>query len=616
MNNESLHSEDLRKEIREVGRRLQRRIYLVGSIQLFLLLLFVLLIVHNLPAQTLPPTRFEQSNGAETPTYAEAMAYFRLLDKTFPTIQMQPMGLTDSGEPLHLLTLSADRNFDLDAQRKRGKAILLINNAIHPGEPDGVDASLRLVRDLAAGTSVRGTNGAKLPDNVVLCVVPFYNIGGALNRNRYSRANQNGPAEYGFRGNARNYDLNRDFVKCDTRNARAFAELFHRVDPDVFVDTHVSNGADYQHVMTLISTQPDKLGGELGRFQRGTFEPYLYAEMDQRGFPMIPYVTNFGPKLAEKGMDGFVDAPRYSTGYAALFQTFGFMPETHMLKPYPQRVEATYQLLRIFLDFTGTHASELRRLRQQAREAVKTQTEFALGWQKDTSRFDRVPFQAYAAKVQPSEVSGQPRLYYDRAEPLNLDVRYFNYFNPTNVVQKPTAYLIPQGWHSVIDLLKLNGVRLERLPADEEIEVDVYWIEDYKSYPRPYEGHYLHYDVKTSTQRQKIRFRKGDYRIPCDQATNRYLVEVLEPTSPDGFFAWNFFDTILQAKEGYSDYVFEDLAAALLKRDPALREKLEKRRAEDPAFAKNGRAQLEFVYQNSPWAEPEYRRYPVFRVEK
>jgi hypothetical protein len=567
-----------------------------------------------LRAQTLPPTRFEHSQGTETPTYAEAMDYLRLLDKTFPTIQMQAVGTTDSGEPLHLLTLSADGNFDLAAQRKKGKAILLINNAIHPGEPDGVDASLRLVRELAAGTSVQGTGGVKLPENVIVCVVPFYNVDGALNRNRYSRANQNGPAEYGLRANARNYDLNRDFVKSDTRNARSFAQLFHRVDPDVFVDTHVSNGADYAHVMTLISTQPDKLGGELGRFQRGTFEPYLYTEMARRGFPMIPYVTNFGPKLAEQGMDGFVDAPRYSTGYAALFQTFGFMPETHMLKPYPQRVEATYQLLRIFLHFTSTHAAELRRLRQEAREAVKTQAEFALGWKKDTSRFDRVPFQAYAAKVRPSEVSGQPRLFYDRAEPLNLDVRYFNYFQPTDVVRKPAAYLIPQGWYHVIDLLKLNGVRLERLTRDEEIEVEVYRIEEFKSYPRPYEGHHLNYDVRTSTSRQKIRFRKGDYRIPCDQALNRYLVEVLEPTSPDGFFAWNFFDTILQAKEGYSDYVFEDLAADLLKRDPALRAQLEKRRAEDPAFARNGRAQLDFVYRHSPWAEPEYLRYPVYRL--
>lgn len=575
------------------------------KVLLFLFSLFPAL----LPAQTLPPTRFEASKGTQTPTYAEAMDYFRLLDKTFPTIQMQPMGLTDSGEPLHLLVLSADRNFDLAAQRKRGKAILLINNAIHPGEPDGIDASLRLVRDLAAGT-----HGAKLPKNVVVCVVPFYNVDGALNRNRYSRANQNGPAEYGFRGNARNYDLNRDFVKADTRNARAFAELFHRVDPDVFVDTHVSNGADYQHVMTLISTQPDKLGGELGHFQRGTFEPYLYAEMAKRGFPMIPYVTNFGPKLAEQGMDGFVDAPRYSTGYAALFQTFGFMPETHMLKPYDQRVEATYQLLRIFLDFTTTHAVELRRLRQQARAEVKTQTEFALGWKKDTTRSDRVPFRAYAAKYRPSDVSGQPRLYYDRTEPEEFDVRYFNYFLPTNIVRKPAAYLIPQGWHSVLDLLKMNGVRLERLTDDEEIDVEVYRIEAFKSYPRPYEGHHPNVDVQTSTRRQKIWFRKGDYRIPCDQAANRYLIEVLEPTSPDGFFAWNFFDTILQAKEGYSDYVFEDLAADLLKTDPVLRQKLEKRRDDDPAFARNGRAQLDFIYLHSPWAEPEHLRYPVFRV--
>lgn len=552
-------------------------------------------------------TRFEQSGGQETVTYAEGIQFLKTLDARSPQLQLRTVGLTDSGEPLHLAVFSPTQEFDFGKLRSQNKRILLINNAIHPGEPDGVDASLLLLRDVVTGKTA-------LPANLVLAVVPFYNVDGALNRGAFSRVNQNGPKEYGFRANARNYDLNRDFVKADSRNARAFAQLFHEVDPDVFVDTHVSNGADYQHVMTLIATQPDKLGGAMGRFQRDTFEPFLYREMTHAGFPMIPYVTNFGPRLAEEGMEGFVDGPRYSTGYAALFQTFGFMPETHMLKPYPQRVAATRALLDAFIRFTANHGGEIARLRREAREAVKNQTRFPLAWRTDRSRFDSVEFRGYAADYKPSEVSGLPRLFYDRKKPFTAQLRYFNYFLPEKTALKPAAYLIPQGWWNVIDLLQLNGVAVQPLPADTTMVVEVTRIESHQSSPRAYEGHRPNFDVTTSVTRQEIRFRKGDWLIPTGQATDRYLVEMLEPTGGDSFFTWNFFDTILQQKEGYSDYVFEDVAAELLAKNPALRRELDEKRAADPAFAKNARAQLDFVFRRSPWAEPEYLRLPVFRL--
>lgn len=555
----------------------------------------------------LPTTRFEQTQGRETVTYAEGIDFLKKLDARSPQLHLRPVGLTDSGEPLHLAVFSPTREFDFGKLRRQGHRVLLVNNGIHPGEPDGVDASLLLLRDLMSGKTT-------LPARLVLAVVPFYNVDGALNRGPYSRVNQNGPAEYGFRANARNYDLNRDFVKADSRNARAFAQLFHEVAPDVFVDTHVSNGADYQHVMTLIATQPDKLGGAMGRFQRDTFEPFLYAEMARAGFPMIPYVTNFGSRLVEEGMEGFVDGPRYSTGYAALFQTFGFMPETHMLKPYPQRVAATRALLDAFIRFTGQHGAEIARLRHEAREAVKTQTEFPLDWRVDRSRFDSVEFRGYAAGYKPSGVSGLPRLFYDRAKPSTAQLRYFNSFLPQKTASKPAAYLIPQGWHPVIDLLRLNGVAMQPLPADTTLMVEVTRIDDHQSSPRAYEGHHPNGGVKTSRIQQQLRFRKGDWLIPTGQATDRYLVEMLEPTGPDSFFAWNFFDAVLQQKEGYSDYVFEDVAAEFLQKNPDVRRQLEEKRAADPAFAQNARAQLDFVYRRSPWAEPEYLRLPVFRL--
>ena len=172
-------------------------------------------------------TTFEKGNGNQTATYQETIAYYKMLANNFKTISIHEQGLTDSGEPLHTVIFNPDSNFDLKKVSK-SKAILLINNGIHPGEPDGIDATMMLFRDLA-------TNKISIPKNVVLVTIPVYNIGGALNRGSYSRANQNGPESYGFRGNARNYDLNRDFVKADSRNARSFAAIFQSVNPDVFI---------------------------------------------------------------------------------------------------------------------------------------------------------------------------------------------------------------------------------------------------------------------------------------------------------------------------------------------------------------------------------------------
>ncbi|MGX5817789.1 M14 family metallopeptidase [Chitinophaga lutea] len=559
----------------------------------------------QLSAQDLA-TRYERSAGKETATYFECIAYYKMLAARFPQLKLMEMGPTDAGYPLHLAVLSRDRDFSFESLRRKNKRVILINNGIHPGEPDGVDATMMLLRDILTGKKT-------LPDNVVLAVIPLYNIGGSLNRSAFYRVDQNGPAEFGSRGNAQNLDLNRDFIKADSRNARAFFRIFQLTDPDVFVDNHVSNGADYQHVMTLLSTQHGKLGGVLGKYLHGTFEPALYKQMKEKGYDLLPYVNHFG-STPDSGWTAYADGPRYSSGYAALFHTFGFVPETHMLKPYPQRVAATYALMECFIRFVSEHSADIKALREQTKAAVKTQAQFPLSWSPDMTQYDLYTFKGYKAGMKTSEVSGQPRLYYDRAQPFEKQIRIFNTFLPGDFVNKPEAYVIPQGWWAVIELLQLNGVQMRRFAKDTAFTVEAYKIENYNTAQRPYEKHYLHNAVKVSASRQEIKFLKGDYYVPMNQTANRYLMETLEPTGGDSFFAWNFFDAILGQKEGYSTYVFEDTAAEFLREHPEVKAKLEQRRAADTAFAKDGQAQLNFVYRNSPWNEPGFMRYPVFRV--
>ena len=567
---------------------------------------FALLLINFLNAQNIT-TVFEKSGGTKTPTYFEAIDWWQKLDAQSGKVKMLTMGMSDAGYPLHLIVVANNGDYNFDNIRKNNKRVILINNGIHPGEPDGIDASMLLARDIVI-------NKVKLPDNVVLAIIPVYNIGGCLNRSADYRVDQNGPEEFGFRGNSQNLDLNRDFIKCDSKEAKVFAEIFHLTDPDVFLDNHVSDGADYQHVMTLICTQHSKLGGVLGEYLNKTFEPSLYASMKEKGYDLIPYVNAFGD-TPDSGWPEFFESPRYSSGYAALWHTFSFISETHMLKPYDQRVKSTYELMKSFIDFATKNSETIEQLRDQTKQTVKTQAEFPIAWTLDRSQASKRIYKGYTAAYKPSDVSGQRRLYYDRSKPYEKEVPFYNFYKPSINIQKPKAYIIPQGWWKVIELLKANKVQMTQLKKDSIIEVEVYRIDDYKTAARQNEMHHINSDVKTSVTVKQMKFKKGDYYIPLNQEANRFLIETLEPTAIDSYFAWNFFDAILGQKEGYSGYAFEDIAADYLKSNPDLKNKLEQRRATDTAFAKNGRAQLNFVYENSPWIEPDYLRYPVYRVK-
>ena len=521
---------------------------------------------------------------------------------------MLTMGMTDAGFPLNLVVVSNDGDYNFESIHKKNKRIILINNGIHPGEPDGIDASMLLVRDIVI-------NKYKLPSNVVLAIIPVYNIGGCLNRSANYRIDQNGPVEKGFRGNSENLDLNRDFIKCDSKEARAFAEIFHLTDPDVFVDNHVSDGADYQHIMTLLTSQHNKLGGAMGDYLDRDFEPALYALMKEKGYDLVPYVNSFGDK-PEDGWPEYWDSPRYSSGYATLWNSFGFIPETHMLKSYEQRVRSTYALMQCFIEFTAKNSEKIKQLRDQTKQSVRSAVEFPVSWQLDRSRWKEITYKGYDADHRLSSVSNSSKLYYDRTKPFEKQVKVFNCFSPKTIVKKPEAYLVPQGWWRVVDLLKWNKVRMMPLKNDTSIEVVVYHIDEYKSSPRPYEMHHLNSNVKISTAKQKINFRKGDWYIPMNQDANRFLIETLEPQAEDSYFAWNFFDAVLGQKEYFSDYAFDEIAEDHLKKHPALQSKLEEKRKTDSSFAKSWQQQLNFVYENSPYFEVDYLRYPVFRIEK
>ncbi|AMR30911.1 hypothetical protein A0256_05465 [Mucilaginibacter sp. PAMC 26640] len=550
-------------------------------------------------------TPFELSkNKNYSATHAEVIAYYSKLAKLYPQMRMIDYGMTDVGKPLTLIVLSKDKVFDPAAVKKQNKRVLLINNGIHPGEPEGIDASMMLSRDLLKNNT--------LPKDVVICMIAVYNIDGNMNRGQ-SRANQNGPQAYGFRGNYRNLDLNRDFIKADSRNALAFAQILNTWQPEVLLDNHVSDGADYQYVMTLIETQKDKQNPLLAAYTANTMTADLYKGMKKSGFEMIPYGAGESG-LPDSGIVSFMETPRFSTGFAAQHNMISYMTETHMLKPFDKRLYATYNFMQQLIGICQRDARVIGDLRKKVDAEVSKQTTFGLAWALDEKKVDTITFKGYEAAYKTSEVSGLNRLYYDRTKPYTKTVKFFNTYKTTAAADKPVAYIIPQAWGKVIDLFKLNNVAMHRLAHDTTLSLQMYYIADYKTAQRPYEGHYIHTGVKLNPVESNIKFYTGDYVVYTNQAINRYIVETLEPQGVDSFFAWNFFDSVLGQKEYFSDYVFEDIAGNLLKKDPELRKKLDDEKAKDPKLAASGAAQLNFVYRNSPYFEKTYLRYPVGRL--
>lgn len=552
-------------------------------------------------------TVFERSNGEETATYLQIIDFYIQLAKEFPEINIQIIGNTDSGNPLHVVTYNPDADFNFQ-KIGRDKSILFINNGIHPGESDGIDATMLLFRDLAL-------KNMEAPENTVVVTIPVYNVGGALNRNSTSRVNQNGPKSYGFRGNAKNYDLNRDFIKVDSKNAHTFAKIFHLIKPDIFIDNHVSNGADYQYTLTHLFTQHNKLGGELGSYLQEEMVPALENSLKESDWDITPYVNVFN-QVPEKGFSQFMDYPRYSTGYTTLWNTLGLMVETHMLKPYKQRVEGVYALMTKILEISEKDYKKIKNLRENAFEVYLEKQNYPLQWAIDTTKSTTLEFNGYEADEFNSEITGFPRLKYDRNRPFVKEVEYQNFYKPVHEVEIPKAYIIKKGWDKIIDLLSVNQISFKTLKEDSSIAVESYKIDSYSTAENSFEGHYPHYNTKVLRSNQKVNFTAGDILVPTNQKGLRYLLETLEPEATDSFFNWNFFDAILQQKEGFSPYVFEDLALEILQENQEMKNQFNLKKETDSTFAGDWYAQLDWIYKKSKYYEEEHMQYPVYRILK
>ena len=545
-----------------------------------------------------------QLNGNTTPTYPELIAMYHKLAKEHQEIQLFNMGQSDYGLPIYLCVVNGGKDSLSTFEKARKETTILINNGIHPGEPDGINACLIWLDNWIK-------QGKKTNNLPVIAIIPTYNVGGAMNRSSSSRANQDGPAEYGFRGNAKNLDLNRDFIKMDSENAFTFARIFHGLNPDVFIDTHVSNGADYQYTLTYIASMKERMAPSMAKIVHEEMIPALGTALKRQNFPLIPYV-DLKEDVPEKGMVVFNDLPRYAMGYAALFHAISFTIETHMLKPFPERTQATLKFLEETIRWTCDHKEGIEEARLKAVQFDQSLAYFNFNYSL-TDEQDSLLFKGFEHSYPTSEVTGLQRLKYHRDKPFEKYIPFYNHYVAQDSVEIPEFYAIGRQNKEVIERLKANGVQFtDNFPREEVIQLKVV---SFDSPQKPYEGHFLHTNTVIEARTKKGSDIVGEYVVlPTDQPNRRFILSVLEPEMEDSYFNWNFFDSYLQQKEYFSPYVFEDYALQMLQRDISLKMEFEEKKKNDSDFAKSTWAQLYYLYQRSKFYEPSHNVLPIYRM--
>lgn len=572
-------------------------------------------------------TPAERSDYRETPRYDETMAYARRLAAAAPRqVRIEGFGRSGEGRELVVVIASKDGVFDPEALHRAGRPIVLVQNAIHAGEMDGKDASLALLRDI-----VVTKEKAALLERAVIVVIPIYNIDGHERFSAHNRINQNGPEETGWRTQGRNLNLNRDYMKAEAPETRAFLKLWNRWLPDLFVDTHVTDGADFQYDTTYgIDTGPDVFPA-IAEWNRKVLAPWLETSVGAAGQVIGPFVNLKDDTDPARGLRLGQDQPRFSTGYINLQNRPAVLLETHMLKDFRTRVQGSYEFLRALLEVANRDAGRLVEMSRAADAAT-----VAAGRRHDAAA--RLPlrlepdgttepflFRGYGSKITESEISGARRIEYTK-EPIEITVPRQIALKVTLAVAPPLAYIVPAQWGPVIEALQAHGLRLLRTARPWEGEVEIYRCEGPIWHGRPFEGRQVLFQPgegggrsgatpgTCAPARERLAFPAGSVVVPMDQRAARVAVHLLEPQAPDSLLAWGVFNAVFERKEYAEPYVMETLARDMLAKDPDLKKEFEQRLADDREFAASPEARLDFFYRRSSWWDMRVGLYPVGRL--
>lgn len=578
----------------------------------FLTLLFVSVISYSQILDKKWITKFESSNFLQTADYDETIDYFKQIDDSSEFAKLIDFGVSPQGRNLFCLIVSKEKFFTADEAKKSSLPILFVLNGIHSGEIEGKDASMILLREILITKEKKD-----YLDKAIMMIVPIFSVDGHERKSPYNRINQNGPTEMGWRVTAQNFNLNRDWMKADAPEMKAMLKLLSDWTPDFFIDNHTTNGADYQYTFSHGLEKFSNIDEQLGAIVKNNFIPYLTTYIEERGFLVAPYIY-FRGDGPQSGMLDWAAQPRFSTGYMALQNRIALLVETHMLKPYKERVFATLYGIEASLNFISDKKINLKKLNADADERssnlFKDKNYFLPLSFKPNDKFENYLFKGFKEIIDTSEISGAVRTTYTN-EKVEFNIPFYNQPEIGEKVTLPEAYLIPKEYSFIIERLKLHGVKYEELKTPKKMHVTKYKFEKVKLNASSYEGrqNVQSFELKEIKSEQEI--PAGTYRVSMNQRTARVIANALEPKGPDSYLQWGFMNQIFEQKEYFEFYVMEKIAAEMLAEDPQLKKEFEEKLQTDEKFRKSSYQRLNFFYQRSPYFDKSLNVYPIMRVE-
>ncbi len=570
-----------------------------------------ILIVSSLSAQDWK-TYFESSGDLKTPGYDETIAYCYKLSEASPLVSIKNIGTSPQGREIPMMIIDRDGLTDPQSIRAKGRIIVLVEACIHAGEPDGKDAMLILLRDLLISKKQK-----ELLENVSILFIPIFNVDGHERFGPYNRINQNGPEEMGWRTNSQNMNLNRDFLKADTPEMQQWLKMYNTWLPDFFIDTHTTDGADYQYALTYAIETFGTLDSGLTRWLNNIYEPRVSSKMKESGFLIFPYVTFRNWHDPRSGLRTDASPPMLSQGYAAFQNRPALLIETHMLKDYKTRVEATQKMIEHTLAILNHQASTLKTLISMADISTAApgfrSQKYPVLIKSSDNDSTTVRFEGFDYKTVKSDLTGGDWFIYDNKKPVTMTLPYFNKTYTAVETLLPGAYIIPAEWALVAERLRLHGVKISRLTEATDIKVKSYRFRDFEFRKTPYEGRQMvttAYDEIEETRK----FMKGSFVVSMDQRTARVIAAVLEPASPGSFVEWGFFNQIFEQKEYSESYVMETMAREMLAKNPELKREFEAKLSNDKKFSSDPQEMLNWFYSKTPYWDSRLAVYPVGKI--
>jgi hypothetical protein len=564
----------------------------------------------------------EQSHFLRTGRYDEVERLCAAYERTWrDAVRCTQFGRTPEGRPMFVLTVSRSGALTPEQARKQNIPVMLMQGGIHAGEIDGKDAGFLALRELlnVPGASAPGASGAApgALKSFVLVFVPVFNVDGHERFGHWNRPNQVGPEEMGWRATGQNFNLNRDYMKADTPEMQAMLRLLGEWDPVLYVDLHVTDGAEFQHDVS--NTLEPVYSGDPGLHPAGSA---LVQELNGRIAKLGSLPLDFYPSFVvdDDPASGFAAGPpqpRFSHGYWGLHNRFALLVETHSWKDYPTRVRVTHNIIVSLADMMAKQGARWRTLQHEADSRT-----LRLGGQDVPLDFGNGPhvamidFQGYAYTREPSAISGSLVTHYDNKKPQVWHLPFKDVVVPKTHVNAPTGgYVIPAAdaaW--VGEKLSLHGIRFERiLKAQAEVHLETFRASKVDYSKASFEGHTtMTFEGQWHPETRAI--PAGSLFVPIAQPNARVLVALLEPQAPDSLGAWGFFNTAFEAKEYMEPYVAEQVARELLAKDPKVAAAFNQKLASDPEFAASPQARLDFFYRLSPSWDERLNLYPVYRL--